>query len=106
MLFLQLPHFVIQFSHPVFDCSVWSVILLIVAVDRVNHYKLFRSDQYCRHLIVVDLLSNWYSKLFCVIKWNGSVLRQFMVGSGVRQGGCLSPSIFDVFMNAFVVKGY
>jgi len=32
------------------------------------------------------------------------VSRQFMVGSGVRQGSCLSPTIFNVFMNAFIVN--
>ena len=29
---------------------------------------------------------------------------QFSVGSGVRQGSCLSPAIFNVFMNVFVVQ--
>ena len=75
------------------------------AFDRVNHYKLFRSLLSIGvPLIVVDVLSNWYSKMFCVVKWNGSLSRQFMVGSGVRQGSCLSPTIFNVFMNAFIVN--
>jgi len=75
------------------------------AFDRVNHYKLFRSLLFAGVLlIVVDVLSNWYSKLFCVIKWKGSVSRQFTVGSGVRQGSCLYPTIFNVFMNAFIVN--
>lgn len=55
-------------------------------------------------LIVVDVLSNWYSKMFCVVKWNGSLSRVFTVGSGVRQGSCLSPVIFNMFMNAFIVN--
>ena len=28
---------------------------------------------------------------------------QFSVDSGVRQGSCLSPAIFNVFMNVFIV---
>jgi len=28
----------------------------------------------------------------------------FSVGGGVRQGSCLSPVIFTVFMNAFIVN--
>jgi len=28
----------------------------------------------------------------------------FSVGSGVRQGSCLSPVIFNVYMNAFIEK--
>ena len=75
------------------------------AFDHVNHYKLFRSLLSIGvPLIVVDVLSNWYSKMFCVVKWNGSLSRQFTVGSGVRQGSCLSPGIFNVFMNAFIVN--
>ena len=33
-----------------------------------------------------------------------SMSAQFSVGSGVRQGSCLSPAIFNVFMNVFVVQ--
>jgi len=30
--------------------------------------------------------------------------RVFSVGSGVRQGSCSSPAIFNMFMNAFIVN--
>ena len=55
-------------------------------------------------LIVVDVLCDWYSKMFCVVKWNGSLSRVFSAGSGVRQGSCLSPAIFNMFMNAYIVN--
>jgi len=32
------------------------------------------------------------AKMLCVVKWNGLLSRVFSVGSGVRQGSCLSPA--------------
>ena len=55
-------------------------------------------------LVVVDVLCDWYSKLSCCIRWNDKLSVSFNVGSGVRQGSCLSPSIFNVFMNMFITK--
>ena len=57
------------------------------AFDHVHHCKMFKSLLSIGvPLIVVDVLSNWYSKMFCVVKWNGSLSSVFTVGSGVRQG--------------------
>ena len=53
----------------------------------MHHYKLFRSLLSIGvPIIVVDVLCNWYSKMFYVVKWNGSLSRVFTIGSGVRQG--------------------
>jgi len=75
------------------------------AFEHVHHCKMFKSLLSIGvPLIVVDVLSNWYSKMFCVVKWNGSLPRVFTVGSGVRQRSCLSPVIFNMFINAFIVN--
>jgi len=52
--------------------------------------------------IIVDVLCNWYSKLYYAVRWNSALSAQFAVFSGVRQGSCLSPAIFNVFMNVFI----
>ena len=72
------------------------------AFDRVNHYKLYKS-LLCAGIpvVVVDVLCNLYSKLTFMVRWNSSVSAQFLVGSGVRQGSCLSPAIFNVFISVF-----
>ena len=73
------------------------------AFDRVNHYKLYQSLLSAGvPVIIVDILHNWYSKLFFAVRWNGELSAYFAVGSGVRQGSCLSPAIFNVFMNLFI----
>ena len=69
------------------------------ASDGVNHFKLFNylldADV---PFAVVEVLCNWYAKMFVVIRWNDSLTRMSDVESGVRQGSTWSPSIFNVFM--------
>ena len=74
------------------------------AFDRVNHFKLYKSLlEVGVHVITVDVLCNWYSKLCYAVRWSGQLSVQFAVFSGVRQGSCLSsPAIFNVFMNLFI----
>jgi len=75
------------------------------AFYHVHHYKVFKSLLSIGvPLIIVDVLCDWYSNMCYVVKWNGSLSRVFSVGSGVRQGTCLSPDIFNMFLNAFVVN--
>ena len=75
------------------------------AFDRVNHFKLYKSLLTAGvPVIIVDVLCNWYSKLSFAVKWNNKLSVQLTVGSGVRQGSCLSPAVFNAFMNIFITK--
>jgi len=55
-------------------------------------------------VIIVDLLHNWYSKLSYAVRWNGCISAYCKIDSGVRQGSCISPAIFYVFVNLFITR--
>jgi hypothetical protein len=55
-------------------------------------------------VIVADLLREWYGKLLFKVRWNNKLSVQYPVGSGVEQGSCQPPAIFNVFINAFIIQ--
>ena len=73
------------------------------AFDRVEYVRLFRtlSDRnMCR--IVLRLLMNMYINQSFQVKWNNIISSQSHVSNGVEQGGCLSPTIFSVYLNELI----
>ena len=73
------------------------------AFDSVSHNKLFnclllRSVQIC----IINVLRAWYSKLFVRLKWGTALSDVPMVSCGVRQGGVISPVLFNGFINVFI----
>jgi hypothetical protein len=73
------------------------------AFDRVNHFKLFSTLIRCGlPQCFTNVIINWYSKLSVVVKWNNCKSSALGVLSGVRQGGLLSPSLFNVYVNGMI----
>jgi len=74
------------------------------AFDKVNHWKLFeklllRNVPY----IIVRLLVVWYQTQKFYVQWDNTLSEPFYVSNGVRQGGILSPILFNVFTNELSV---
>ena len=70
------------------------------AFDRVNHYTLF-SKLLARKvpIFIVKLLMYWYTKQSMMIRWGNTLSDRFTVSNGVKQGGILSPALFNVYMD-------
>lgn len=70
------------------------------AFDRVNHnclfYKLLNLSV---PLCVINVLLNWYSKLFSSVRWACAHSKEFKISGGVRQGGVLSPALFCAYVD-------
>jgi len=75
------------------------------AFDTVNHCKLFSAlSKTGIPKWVLSILHNWYNKLNVAVRWKSALSVPFNVKSGVRQGSTLSPFIFNVFMNEFIIS--
>jgi len=62
------------------------------AFDKVLHNGLFlKLIKRNVPIAFVKLLKNWYSRLSCMVRWNGKLGTAFPILCGVRQGGILSP---------------
>ena len=55
-------------------------------------------------LHVVQLLAVWYQTQELQIRWGSSLSDSFNVTNGIRQGGILSPYLFNLVMDGLSVK--
>ena len=81
-------------NSPVFVCFMDAS----KAFDRLNHRKLFEvlrgrgAPEY-----IIRFLSYWYFAQKYYVKWGHSVSSSFSVSNGIRQGGLLSPLLYNVY---------
>jgi len=48
---------------------------------------------------VVRVICDCYGKTTCVIRWRNCLSEDFVVKSGIRQGGILSPVLFNMYFD-------
>ena len=84
----------VRIETPVFLCFLDAS----KAFDRVNHRILF-DKLICRGVprYLVQVLSFWYFSQEYVVRWGSTVPSAFSFSNGIRQGGLLSPSLFNVY---------
>ena len=72
------------------------------AFDRLKHTTLFRKliDRRVPNYIV-RIMMYWYANQTMCVRWSGIVSQGFHVTNGVRQGGILSPFLFNVYLDDF-----
>ena len=74
------------------------------AFDRVNYWKLFRQllDKGVS-VYIVSLLAYWYSNQRVHVRWRGVLSSSFTVGNGTKQGGVLSPCLFNCYVRDLII---
>ena len=74
------------------------------AFDMVNHWTLFKVliDKGVP-LIIVRILYIWYRTQTACVRWGTNVYNPFDIANGVRQGGLLSPKLFNVYLDGLSV---
>lgn len=70
------------------------------AFDRLNYWLLLKK-LIARNIptSVIKLLAFWFSEQMYCIKWDNCISSLFCVNNGVRQGGVLSPYLFNLYMD-------
>ena len=70
------------------------------AFDRLNYWLLF--DKLLKKhvpLFIIKLLCFWYTHQTMFVRWGDTISTQFTVANGVKQGGVISPILFNVYMD-------
>lgn len=85
-----------SYSSPLFICFLDAS----KAFDRVNHWTLFKKliDRNVPAFIV-RILVFWYSEQHLNVRWGAVLSSTFTVSNGVKQGGILSPLLFNCYMD-------
>ena len=52
--------------------------------------------------VFLDIIMSWYDGLFCRVQWDGHFSEWFHVSAGVRQGGVLSPDLYNIYVNDLI----
>jgi len=75
------------------------------AFDHVQYEQLFRliiDRNVCAS--VARLLAFMYTNQSCRIKWSSSISSTFSVNNGVKQGGVLSPLLFNIYIDVLLKR--
>ena len=73
------------------------------AFDRLVHSGLFiKLIERNIPKIFIDILITWYDGLRCRVKWDGFMGDWFDITAGVRQGGVLSPDLYNIYVDELI----
>lgn len=92
----QIIEFYMHKGSPVYVCFLDAS----KAFDRVNHWCLFsKLAKRGIDTAILRLLVYWYTNQTFCVRWGNTLSSFFTVTNGVRQGGVMSPALFNVYMD-------
>ena len=50
-------------------------------------------------LFIIKLLVYWYTHQKMCVRWGNSISPDFFIGNGVKQGGIISPILFNIYID-------
>ena len=75
------------------------------AFDKIDHCILFKKLRIRGFpLVIIRLLEYWYSSQLVYVQWGGFLSSSFGVSNGVKQGGILSPVLFNIYMDELSLR--
>ena len=75
------------------------------AFDRVHHDLLFsKLKEKGTPGFIIRILKDWYMNQSIHVRWGNSKSESFFAANGVKQGGILSPYLFNFYMNGLSEK--
>ena len=73
------------------------------AFDRLVHSGLFlKLMEKNVPKLFLDILICWYTGLQCRVRWDGFCGDWFEISAGVRQGGILSPTLYNIYVDELI----
>ena len=75
------------------------------AFDRVRHIKSFNTLQ--AHVVcplIIRVLYNMYTNSDMQVRWKSELSNVFPLMNGVKQGRCLSPMLFTLYLDGLIQK--
>ena len=81
-------------------CRICSFVDTSKAYDKIDHWLLYEKLLH-KDIpnLIVKILVYWYSHQEMFIRWGKSCSNRFYVTIRGKQGGILSPALFNVYMN-------
>ena len=80
-------------------CKVFDIIILDSKSKSLGT-DVFRDRKICP--IVLRLLMNMYINQTIQVRWNNTLSDVCGISNGVKQGGCLSPTLFSLYINDLI----